>query len=62
MSKDLFLHIVDAMSSYDLWFLKRPDALDRLGLSTLQKCVAAMRMFAYGVPIDACDDYYRLDE
>ena len=54
--------IMDGVSSYDPWFLQKRDALGRLGVSTLQKCVAAMRMLVYGVTADACDDYCRLGE
>ena len=62
MRRDLFVRIMDGVSSYDPWFLQKRDALGRLGVSTLQKCVAAMRMLAYGVAADACDDYCRLGE
>jgi hypothetical protein len=33
-----------------------------LGLSCLQKVMAAFRMIAYGVPTDATDDYVRVGE
>ena len=62
MRRDLFVRIMDGVSSYDPWFLQKRDALGRLGVSTLQKCVVAMRMLAYGVAADACDDYCRLGE
>ena len=56
------MHIVNATSAYDLWFLQRIDALERLGLSTLQEFTAAIWMLAYGLLKDACDKYYRMDE
>ena len=62
MRRDLFVRIMDGVSSYDPWFLQKRDALERLGVSTLEKCVAAMQMLAYGVVADACDDYCRLGE
>jgi hypothetical protein len=62
MRRELFLHLVDAVCAFDPWFIQRRDALGRLGLSSLQKCTAALRMLAYGVPADACDEYCRLGE
>ena len=62
MRRPLFLCLVDGVSRFDSWFLQAPDATGRLGLSTLQKSTAAIRMLAYGVPADACDEYVRLGE
>ena len=42
--------------------MQKRDALGRLGLSSLQKCTAAIRMLAYGLPADACDEYVRIGE
>jgi hypothetical protein len=33
-----------------------------MGLSTIQKCIVAFRMLAYGVAIDVIDEYYHLAE
>jgi hypothetical protein len=33
-----------------------------VGFSSLQKCIAALMMFAYGAPGDAQDDYIRMAE
>jgi hypothetical protein len=62
MRRELFLHLVDAVCSFDPWFIQKRDALDRLGLSSLQKCIVALQILAYGVHADACDEYYRLEE
>ena len=62
MRRELFNYIVQSVSSYDPWFCQRTDAAGRMGLSTLQKCTAALKMLAYGLPADACDEYYRLGE
>jgi hypothetical protein len=62
MRRQLFLRLVDAVCAFDPWFIQRRDALGRLGLSSLQKCTAALQMLAYGVPADACDEYCRLGE
>ena len=62
MRRPLFFRFIDGVSHFDPWFLQAPDATGRLGLSTLQKSTAAIRMLAYGVPADACDEYVRLGE
>jgi hypothetical protein len=57
MRRELFLSIVDRVCAYDQWFVQRPDAAGRMGLSSLQKYTAAVRMLAYGVAADATDEY-----
>jgi len=42
--------------------MQNRNAAGTLGLSCLQKVVAAFRMIAYGVAADATDDYVRIDE
>jgi hypothetical protein len=49
MRRPLFLGIVERICRFDLWFVQCPDALGRLGLSSLQKCTAAIQMLAYSV-------------
>ena len=56
MRCELFLHLVDAICCFDLWFIQNHDALERLGLSSLQKYTIALRMLAYGLGADACDE------
>ena len=62
MRKELFTIIHDAVVSFDPWFTQRMDCTKRLGLSSLQKVTAALRMLAYGVAADACDEYCKLGE
>ncbi|XP_042023931.1 putative nuclease HARBI1 [Salvia splendens] len=62
MSRPLFLRIVDAVKEHDDYFVQRPGGTGRLGLSSLQKVKAAIRILAYGVPADACDEYVKLSE
>jgi hypothetical protein len=57
MRKDVFLRIVEALGNHDAYFLMRPDATGRMGLSPLQKCTAAIRILAYGSLADSVDDY-----
>ncbi|XP_042460397.1 uncharacterized protein LOC122043900 [Zingiber officinale] len=40
----------------------RRDGLGRLGLSSLQKITTAFRILAYGVPVDAADEYIKIRE
>jgi hypothetical protein len=60
MRRELFLSIVERVCAFDQWFVQRPDAAGRMGLSSLHKCTAAVRMLAYGVAEDATDEYVRL--
>jgi hypothetical protein len=62
MRRELFTNIVHAVVHFDPWFKQRPDATGRMGLSSLQKCTAAIRMLAYGVAADACVEYCKLGE
>ena len=54
------MHIVDRLSNEVQFFRQKKDGLGRLGLSTLQKCTAAIRVLAYGYALDAVDEYLRL--
>ena len=45
------------MCAFDSSFVQKRDAFDRLGLSSLQKCTIAVRMLAYRLPTNACNEY-----
>lgn len=60
MRRPLFLRIVEALGEWSPFFTQRRDALNREGLSPLQKCTAAIRMLAYGVPADQTDEYIKI--
>ena len=62
MNKPLFMHIVDRLSNEVQFFRQQKDGLGRLGLSTLQKCTATIRLLAYGTAADTVDEYLRLGE
>jgi hypothetical protein len=62
MRRHVFLRIVEALGNHDEYFQTRVDAVRKVGLSPLQKCTAALRMLAYGVPADNVDDYVRIGE
>ena len=62
MHRHLFLRIRSAIEVYDPYFVQRRDAYGRLGLSSFQKMIAALRMLAYGVAADLTDEYVRIGE
>jgi hypothetical protein len=61
MSRRLFDRIQEKLSQ-DTYFQQRRDATGKLGLSTLQKCTAALRMLAYGSAADSLDENIRMAE
>lgn len=58
MSRSLFLRIQSAVETYEPYFIQKRDNAQRLGLSSLQKITAALRMLAYEVAADFMDDQY----
>ena len=50
------------MEVYDPYFVQKNDVVGNIGLSPLQKMIAAIRMLAYGVAADVVDDYVRIGE
>src|SRR3990170_5932170 len=62
MRRHLFNHIREGVVAYDAYFECKEDALGKLGFSSYQKCTAAIRMFAYGIPGDLVDEYVRMSE
>jgi hypothetical protein len=48
--------------AHDNYFVQKRNAAGTLGLSCLQKVVAAFRLLAYGVAADALDEYIRIGE
>ena len=62
MNRTLFLRILFMVENYDPYFVQTKNAVGIMGLSSLQKMTAAIRMLAYGVAADVVDDYVRIDE
>ena len=62
MSRSLFLHIQSKVETYEPYFIQKRDNAQRLGLSSLQKIIAALRMIAYGVAADFMDEYVWIGE
>ena len=62
MRKHVFLRIVNAVEEIEPWFKQRANCTRKLGLSAMQKCVATIRILAYGIPTDAVDEYVRIGD
>ena len=62
MKRHLFMRIMNAIEERDEYFVQKRNAAGTLGLSCLQKVVAAFRLLAYGVAADALDEYIRIGE
>ncbi|KAJ9566885.1 hypothetical protein OSB04_002851 [Centaurea solstitialis] len=62
MSRNLFTRIVYDLYTRYPYFQQQYDATGLPGLSTHQKCTAAIRQLAYGITGDAWDDYVRMGE
>ncbi|GAB2283379.1 hypothetical protein Dimus_039596 [Dionaea muscipula] len=62
ISRPLFCRIVEGVVASNDYFRQRTDAIGVVGLSSIQKVTAAMRMLAYGQPVDSIDEYVRIGE
>ena len=62
MRAHVFERLVEAIEAADSYFKQKEAAIGRLGLTGLQKAVAAIRILAYGLPADAVDEYVRIGE
>ena len=58
----LFQRIVERLGADDDYFKQRPDALGKMGATTLQKVTAAIRLLAYGGCADQLDEWIHLSE
>ncbi|XP_062166973.1 uncharacterized protein LOC133873263 [Alnus glutinosa] len=56
------LVLFNAVVAHEPYFVQRRDADKKLGHSSLQKMIAALRMLAYGVSGDFMDEYLRIAE
>ncbi|XP_059664212.1 uncharacterized protein LOC132309986 [Cornus florida] len=62
MRQELFLRILNGVTTYDEWFIQKPDALGRMGFTPIQKMIAAIRILACGISADLCDEYIKISE
>ncbi|XP_059663779.1 uncharacterized protein LOC132309492 [Cornus florida] len=42
--------------------IEKPDATGRMGCTPIQKMIAAIRILAYGISVDHCDEYIKVGE
>ena len=62
MSKDLLQHNANSMKQHGRYFEQRRSCDNLLGHRTIQKVTAALRMMAYGIPVDLIDDHLAMGE
>ncbi|XP_076942235.1 uncharacterized protein LOC143612049 [Bidens hawaiensis] len=62
MRRPLFLRILNEVVTHEPYFVQRRDNVGRLGLSSMQKITAALRIMAYGVTADFMDEYISIGE
>ncbi|XP_038707296.1 uncharacterized protein LOC120002608 [Tripterygium wilfordii] len=62
MNRALFLRIRSTIEMHETYFQQRRDVADRLGLSSLRKITASLRILASGVIVDFMDKYVRISE
>ncbi|KAM0059439.1 putative harbinger transposase-derived protein [Helianthus debilis subsp. tardiflorus] len=62
MSRPLFLRILNEVVANEPYFVQRRDNAGRLGLSSMQKIIASLRMLAYGVTTNFMDEYIDIGE
>jgi hypothetical protein len=48
------------LSETSMYFTERHDATSHIGLTPLQKCIAAFHQLAYDMAADAIDEYLKL--
>ena len=62
MSRHLFLRIVQDVENHDEYFKQRSNSIGKLGISGIQKCIAAVKQLAYGFKSGKYDEYVQLAE
>ena len=62
MKHSLFLLIQSKVEAHDSYFVQKRNSDKKLGLSSLQKIIAALRMLAYWVSGDFIDEYVQSGE
>ncbi|XP_074306457.1 uncharacterized protein LOC141641704 [Silene latifolia] len=60
MHRSLFFRIVEGVAAQESYFQQGPDATGKLGATTIHKCIAALRMLAYGTSADSADEYLKI--
>ncbi|XP_076928213.1 uncharacterized protein LOC143592094 [Bidens hawaiensis] len=61
LSRRIFLRIAGDEREYT-YFQQKPNAIEYLGLTTIQKCTLALRILSYGNTTDINDEYLKMAE
>ena len=62
MHKTVFDRLYHGVRSNDDYFILKNDVVGTISFSGYQKCMAALRMLAYGTAVDSWDEYLRMCE
>ena len=62
MKRSLFLRIQSKIEAHDSYFVQKRNSVKKLGLSSLQKIIVALRMLTYGVSSNLIDKYVQIGE
>ncbi|XP_073355315.1 uncharacterized protein [Aegilops tauschii subsp. strangulata] len=62
MRKALFLRVVEGVEAHDDYFKLIRDCCGHFSFSAKQKCMAALRMFALGIAVDAVGEMVKMGE
>jgi hypothetical protein len=57
-----FFRLQSALEAHDPYFIQKRNTAGMLGLSSLQKMTAALRILAYEVAVDSTDEYVKIGE
>ncbi|XP_028120439.1 uncharacterized protein LOC114317846 [Camellia sinensis] len=55
-------HVVSYIQQVNEYFIQTHDAIGAPGLSSVQKMTTALRILQYSVPVDAVDEYIKIDK
>ena len=56
MRKTVFDHLYHGIPSYDDYFILKKEVIGTIGFFGYKKCMAALRMLAYGTTADSWDE------
>jgi hypothetical protein len=62
MNQFLFYWIMQDVCTTCSYFLKKSYASKVVDLSSIQKCMSAIKMLAYGLVANACDEKHKIEE
>jgi hypothetical protein len=57
-----YFSVLHGVRKFDPYLMLKHDVVGMAGFSSIQKCITAMRMLAYGASADAQENYLRMRE